>query len=96
LIDSTAALFAAKFGSQHAAVSLPAAAEPAIPTVATGAHHMPSNVRSLRGERAGEDSSLLDDPRALQELTDEVVDRIEARVIDELERRGRRHNTGVF
>jgi hypothetical protein len=50
----------------------------------------------LRGERAGEDSSLLDDPRALQELTDEVVDRIEARVIDELERRGRRHNTGVF
>jgi hypothetical protein len=96
LIDSTAALFAAKFGSQHSAISLPAAAEPAIPTVATGAHHMPSNVRPSPANRPTQDRSLLDDPRALQELTDKVVDRIEARVIDELERRGRRHTLGGF
>ncbi len=95
LIDSTAALFAAKFGSQHAAASLPAAVEPAIPTVATGAHRMPSNVRPSPDRPTG-DRSLLDDPRALQELTDKVVDRIEARVVDELERRGRRHNLGGF
>lgn len=32
----------------------------------------------------------------LEELVDEVVDRIEQRVIDELERRGRRADPGVF
>ncbi len=41
-------------------------------------------------------ASLLDDPVAMEELVDEVVQRIEARVINELERRGRRHNPGVF
>ena len=96
LVDSTAALFAAKFGSHHAATSLPATVEPAIPTVVMGAHRMQSNVTPLPGNSPTTDRSLLDDPRSLQELTDKVVDRIEARVIDELERRGRRHNPGGF
>lgn len=39
---------------------------------------------------------ILDDPRSLTELVDKVVDRIEARVVDELERRGRRHSRGAF
>jgi hypothetical protein len=42
------------------------------------------------------DSTILDDPRRLEELVDKVVERIETRVIDELERRGRRHDWGVF
>jgi hypothetical protein len=41
-------------------------------------------------------AELLDDPRQLHELVDVIVDRIERRVIDELERRGRRHNLGAF
>ena len=32
----------------------------------------------------------------LERLVDQVVEKIEQRVIDELERRGRRHNPGVF
>ncbi|HEY2044569.1 MAG TPA: hypothetical protein VGH11_17970 [Jatrophihabitans sp.] len=32
----------------------------------------------------------------LDELVDRVVARIEQRVVDELERRGRRHNPGAF
>jgi hypothetical protein len=92
LIDTTAALFAAKFGTGPA-TSIPAGltGEP------MGAHQMSvSPIRPQPADRATPEQSLLDDPRALDELTDKVVDRIEARVIDELERRGRRHNTGVF
>jgi hypothetical protein len=40
---------------------------------------------------AAPEESILDNPRRLDELVDKVVDRIERRVIDELERRGRRH-----
>jgi hypothetical protein len=85
-------LFAAKFGTGPA-TSIPAGltGEP------MGAHQMSvSPIRPQPADRATPEQSLLDDPRALDELTDKVVDRIEARVIDELERRGRRHNTGVF
>jgi hypothetical protein len=32
----------------------------------------------------------------MERLVDKVVEKIEQRVIDELERRGRRHNPGVF
>lgn len=32
----------------------------------------------------------------LERIVDKVVERIEQRVIDELERRGRRHTPGVF
>ena len=32
----------------------------------------------------------------LDALVDRVIERIEERVVDELERRGRRHNRGVF
>ena len=32
----------------------------------------------------------------LDDLVDKVVERIEQRVIDELERRGRRHGSGAF
>lgn len=39
---------------------------------------------------------FLDDPKNLDDLVDKVVGRIERRVIDELERRGRRHRPGVF
>lgn len=46
---------------------------------------------------AGHDE--LSDPavaRQLDALVDRVVERIEQRVVDELERRGQRHNPGVF
>lgn len=35
-------------------------------------------------------------PAELDEIVDRVVERIEQRVVDELERRGRRHTPGVF
>jgi len=41
-------------------------------------------------------SALLSDPRRLQQLVDVIVDRIERRVVDELERRGRRQRFGAF
>lgn len=40
--------------------------------------------------------ALLKDPRLLHDLVDAIVDRIERRVVDELERRGRRQNFGAF
>ena len=92
LIDTTAALFAAKFGAERAAMI-----SADVPTTAMGAQPMTmSHVSPVPTDRTVATKSLLDDPRALQELTDKVVDRIEARVIDELERRGRRHNSGSF
>ncbi|MGH3263857.1 MAG: hypothetical protein ACRDNS_17910, partial [Trebonia sp.] len=41
-------------------------------------------------------TSVLDDPAQMSQLVDEVVDRIERRVVDELERRGRRYTPGAF
>jgi hypothetical protein len=92
LIDTTAALFAAKFGAERAAMI-----SADLPGTGMGAQHMTtSHVSPLHVEPAVAAKSVLDDPRALRELTDKVVDRIEARVIDELERRGRRHSSGSF
>jgi hypothetical protein len=48
-----------------------------------------------RTERPAE-PSILQDPGKLEELVDKVVDRIERRVVDELERRGHRHTPGAF
>lgn len=42
------------------------------------------------------DVSVPHDDRKLDELVDRVVERIEQRVVDELERRGRRHTPGAF
>lgn len=39
---------------------------------------------------------MLQDPRRMERLVNAVVEKIERRVIDELERRGRRHRPGVF
>jgi hypothetical protein len=39
---------------------------------------------------------LLQSSRFLEQLVDKVVDRIERHVVDELERRGRRHGRGAF
>jgi hypothetical protein len=39
---------------------------------------------------------LLQSPQFLEQLVDKVVDRIERKVVDELERRGRRHGRGAF
>jgi hypothetical protein len=47
-------------------------------------------------EKQEKEQSILDNPRELNELVDKVVDKIEQRVVDELERRGRRHTPGVF
>lgn len=46
----------------------------------------------------GEDPEveMLQDPRRMERLVNAVVEKIERRVIDELERRGRRHRPGVF
>jgi hypothetical protein len=51
--------------------------------------------RGRRGEAAPADERGLGADR-IDALVDLVVDRIEQRVIDELERRGRRHERGVF
>jgi hypothetical protein len=64
----------------------------------------PSIARYFDGSAAGASSSagLLGDTAAgdvsvdLDDLADRVVERIEQRVIDELERRGRRHSSGAF
>lgn len=41
-------------------------------------------------------AALLADPHGLREVVDAIVDRIERRVVDELERRGRRQSFGAF
>lgn len=41
-------------------------------------------------------AALLADPYQLHELVNAIVDRIERRVVDELERRGRRQSFGAF
>lgn len=41
-------------------------------------------------------TALLGDPSQLYELVDAIVERIERRVVDELERRGRRQSFGAF
>jgi hypothetical protein len=70
-----------------------------------GQDAMPPESRGLRLVRPPSSSSaappsgaeaILSDARQLDELVDAVVDRIERRVVDELERRGRRHDSGVF
>ena len=48
------------------------------------------------GPKEDPELSLLDDPRRMSRFVDEVVKRIEKRVVDELERRGRRFTPGVF
>jgi len=67
------------------------------------AQNDPARLRVVRSGETGftaeavtPEVSLLDDPRRLQELVDTVVERIEAKVVDELERRGRRHTPGAF
>ena len=60
-------------------------------------HVVPTHGRS-GGESEPPDvaTALLANPSRLHELVDAVVDRIERRVVDELERRGRRQNFGAF
>jgi hypothetical protein len=50
------------------------------------------------GSDADEDPEveMLQDPRRMDRLVNAVVEKIERRVIDELERRGRRQGRGVF
>jgi hypothetical protein len=54
------------------------------------------------GQDAGADVDLTPapatriSPRDMEDLVDEVVQRIEQRVVDELERRGRRQRSGGF
>jgi hypothetical protein len=47
-------------------------------------------------ERRVDPRKVLNDRRWFEELVDRIVDRIERRVIDELERRGRRHGRGAY
>lgn len=93
LIDSTAALFAAKFGAaKAAATSMTEEWAARMNREQSGL----SEVQRAPVVHPGPAESVLDDPRAMQELVDKVVERIENKVVDELERRGRRHNPGVF
>jgi hypothetical protein len=39
---------------------------------------------------------IINDRRWFEELVDRIVDRLELRVVDELERRGRRHGRGAY
>lgn len=58
---------------------------------------VPGNPLSTATEAPPEpEVEMLDDPRRMERLVNAVVGRIERRVIDELERRGRRHRPGVF
>jgi hypothetical protein len=96
LVDTTAHLFDADAAATRIADDLSGgvAMSPFEPTTL--------NVVSRRGEARSESnqpdaaSALLSDPRRLQQLVDVIVDRIERRVVDELERRGRRQRFGAF
>ncbi|MDT4900345.1 MAG: hypothetical protein QOJ78_1275 [Pseudonocardiales bacterium] len=62
------------------------------------------NGNPFRLESIGRDEPAFPDPvqpaaisnSEMERIVDVVVEKIEQRVIDELERRGRRHNPGVF
>jgi hypothetical protein len=94
VVRATAALFASI-----------APSEPAIARFhdGTGGQHV-SVFDGYASPEFGEDGTRFAEPVApasisndeLERLVDKVVDKIEQRVIDELERRGRRHNPGVF
>ncbi len=96
LVQTTAHLFDA------AAASPQVAGDPS-----RGVEMLPSGQSTLRVvSAAGQPPSepevpdvaaeLLANPSQLHELVDAIVDRIERRVVDELERRGRRQNFGAF
>ena len=58
---------------------------------------VPDDDRSSQGdEQVDVAAALLKNPRQLHQLVDAIVERLERRVVDELERRGRRHNLGAF
>ena len=57
---------------------------------------VPTSPLSTATDGDADPLEILDDPQNLDRLVDKVVGRIERRVIDELERRGRRHRPGVF
>jgi hypothetical protein len=55
-----------------------------------------SSRAAVTSEPALTPDALLEDRRWFDDLVDKVVDRIEGHVVDELERRGRRHGQGAF
>jgi hypothetical protein len=99
LVESTAHLFEADMA--HVARDL-------VATSGSGGSQMaPSEQNALRAvpnrDQTGQEDDqpdvakwLLSNPRQLHQLVDAIVDRLERRVVDELERRGRRHNLGAF
>jgi hypothetical protein len=100
LVDSTADLFTAE-----ELQSLNAADLPNEQRGQSMAQNLPAGMsivkRSGDGSQLQHDDrspepSVLNDPRALEVLVDKVVERLERRVVDELERRGRRYNPGAF
>jgi hypothetical protein len=96
LVDTTADLFRAEDAAAFPSDELQEGQQMA--------QNDPARLRVVRSGETGftaeaaapKEVSVLDDPRRLQELVDTVVERIEAKVIDELERRGRRHTPGAF
>jgi hypothetical protein len=66
-------------------------AAPAAGSAAGGVTHSP--LAPVAGGTEVSDAAV---DRRLDALVDLVVERIEQRVVDELERRGQRHNPGVF
>jgi hypothetical protein len=95
LVDTTADLFRAQDSAELPSDDLQEGQQMA--------QNDPARLRVVRSGDTGftaeavtQEVSVLDDPRRLQELVDTVVERIEAKVVDELERRGRRHTPGAF
>jgi hypothetical protein len=95
LVDTTADLFRAQDSAELPSDDLQEGQQMA--------QNDPARLRVVRSGETGftaeavtQEVSVLDDPRRLQELVDTVVERIEAKVVDELERRGRRHTPGAF
>jgi hypothetical protein len=96
LVQTTAHLFDAAAASTQVAGD-----------ISRGVEMLPSEQSTLRVVSAAGQSfsepevpdvaaELLANPSQLHELVDAIVDRIERRVVDELERRGRRQNFGAF
>jgi hypothetical protein len=97
LADASADLFRADDLTTAISRKLATEGQAAMPSESRGLQLVrPPTASSPPTPGPGAAEAILADPRQLEELVDAVVDRIERRVVDELERRGRRHDPGVF
>jgi hypothetical protein len=102
-IQRTATSTRATMISRLAEMEAASAVAPPVPAVGLaqaeqGGSYM-TDVQPIRVTNTGPPvtpESLLNDRRWFDQLVERIVDRIERHVVDELERRGRRHGSGAF